>query len=84
MHKLNAPTEKMDFVETQMTGQGNMATRQMQLRGRAHFVHEDGRRGIFRGTKHRLEQTGNPLRPEQHFSSLYSVNAVCTQFPTNK
>jgi hypothetical protein len=82
MHKLNAPTEKKDFVETKMTGHG-MATRQMQLRG-AHFVHENGRRGIFRGTRHRLEQTGNPLRPEQHFTSLYTENSVCTQFPTNR
>lgn len=65
------------IVETKSMG----ATR--QKRGGA-MTHEQGRPGIWRGTKHRLEETGNPLRPEQHFSSLYSVNAVVTQFPIHK
>jgi len=70
-----------------------MATRQMRALylksneargGAASFDHASGRPGIFRGTRHRLLETGNPLRPEQHFTSLYTMNSVCTQFPTNK
>jgi hypothetical protein len=81
------------YVETEETGRRHskmplsrkMATRQMgALYANVAEARGGNRPGIWRGTMHRLEQTGNPLRPKQHFSSLYDVNAVVTQFPNNK
>ena len=45
-----------------------------------HLLPQHPRDGILRGMN-RLEQTGSPLRPEQHFTNLYSNSAVVTQFP---
>jgi hypothetical protein len=47
------------------------------------FTYDAGRLGIMHGNT-RLEQTGNPLRPEQHFKNLFDASAVVTQFPHHK
>ena len=86
-----APSEDKYWVETEATGRKHSkaplnkstATRQM----RALYLHgggfENGRPGAWRGMN-RLEETGNPIRPEQHFSSLWSSNSVVTQFPNQR
>jgi len=56
-------------------------TRQMPVSGK--FTYDAGRLGIMHGNT-RLEQTGNPLRPEQHFKNLFDASAVVTQFPHHK
>lgn len=88
-----APSENKYFVETEATGHKHSkapltkskATRQMRalyLHGGG-FTHDAGRPGIIHGMT-RLEQTGNPLRPEQHFKNLYDASAVVTQFPNQR
>jgi hypothetical protein len=56
-------------------------TRQMHASEK--FTHNAGRPGILHGMT-RLEQTGNPIRPEQHFKNLFDASAVVTQFPMHR
>lgn len=91
LHK--APSQDKYWVETEATGHKHSkeplpkarATRQMRalyLHGKG-FTHDAGRPGILHGNT-RLEQTGNPLRPEQHFRNLFDASAVVTQFPSRR
>jgi len=49
----------------------------------AHFDTEGMTRSI-NNIHNRLVQTGNPLRPTQDFTNLYSASAVVTEFPRHR
>jgi hypothetical protein len=79
--------------DEEISGEGRV-TRQIRgsakldrnLGSRMRDVHFDteGMTRSINNVNNRLIQTGNPLRPTQHFSNLYNVNSVVTQFPNNR
>jgi len=65
---------------------GSARPRDRNTGSRAREVHFDteGMTRSINNINNRLVQTGNPLRPTQDFTNLYSASAVVTEFPRRR